>query len=116
MEVQVQGYQQFNVVDSDGNVIGSVDGDVTYQWMPFGIYAEAILVTNVDGEGPPVGSQINFVNSPWKHWGAYYTAVPEGDDDVLAFTIVSPFGNIPIPARYNAIKGFDDVTYYDPFV
>jgi hypothetical protein len=116
MEVQVQGYQQFNVVDSDGNVIGSVDGDVTYQWMPFGIYAEAILVTNVDGEGPPVGSQINFVNSPWKHWGAYYTAVPEGDDDVLAFTIVSPFGNIPIPVRYNAIKGFDDVTYYDPFV
>jgi hypothetical protein len=121
-EVQVQGYQQFDVVDSEGNQVGSSDGAVTYQWMPLGFYAEAILVTNVTegvpgtgaGEVPPVGSQLNFVNTPLKHWGMYYSALP-ADDDVLTFRIVTPFGNIPIPTRYNAIKGLENVTYFDPF-
>lgn len=55
-EVQMQGYQQFDVYDSNGNRIGSVDADVSNQWDMFGVYSQAIMVTKVTegtvGTGP----------------------------------------------------------------
>ena len=69
-EVQIQGYQQFDVFDSAGNKIGSVDADVYSQWDLFGIRSNALLVTNVTdgtagsgaGDVAPVGSVLNFVS------------------------------------------------------
>ena len=52
----MQGYQQFDVYDSNGNRIGSVDADVSNQWDMFGVYSQAIMVTKVTegtvGTGP----------------------------------------------------------------
>jgi hypothetical protein len=122
-EVQVQGYQRFNVVDSTGAQVGSFDAQVTYQWSLGGGYNEAVLVTNVTdgtpgtdaGQIPPIGSQLNFVYSPLGGLGMFYSAMPSDAGDVLTFKILTGHRNITIPARYNAIKGLGDVTYYDPF-
>jgi hypothetical protein len=116
-EVQIQGYQQFDVIDSTGAKVGSFDADVTTQWGFFGTYTEAILVTSSSGDAPPVGSQYNYLhlygfNSPV---GAFYSAVPSATGDVTTFKLMTPFFDIPIPAGYNAIKGLGDVTYFDPF-
>jgi hypothetical protein len=124
-EVQIQGYQQFDVYDANGVKVGSFDADVTTQWGSFGTYTEAILVTNVTdgtqgtgpGDVPPVGSQFNYLhlygfNSPV---GAFYSAVPSSSGDVTTFKLMTPFLDIPIPAGYNAIKGLGGVSYFDPF-
>ena len=37
-------------------------------------------------------------------------------DDVTTFIVVTPLGHFSIPAGYNAIKGLEDVEYFDPFV
>jgi hypothetical protein len=123
-EVQIQGYQQFDVYDSAGSQIGSFDADVTTQWGFLGTYTEAVLVTNDTvgtpgtgpGDVPPVGSQFNFIYYPASGFGLYYSAIPSPSGDVLTFKIMTPFGDISIPAGYNAIKGLDDVSYFDPFL
>jgi hypothetical protein len=114
-EVQIQGYQQFDVYDANGVKVGSFDADVTTQW---GLYAftEALLVTNSAGEAPPVGSQFNFLSFGNSGFGFFYSAVPSDSGDVTTFKLVTPLGAIPIPAGYNAIKGLDDVSYFDPFL
>ncbi len=69
-EVQFQGYQQFDVFDSTGVRIGSVDADVFTQWDLLGIRSEALLITKVTegtagtgaGDVAPVGSVFNFVD------------------------------------------------------
>jgi hypothetical protein len=120
-EVEIQGYQQFDVYDSDGNYIGTVDADVTTHYGLGRTYTEAILVTNSTGDAPPPGSQFNFVVQPFRvnGFGLVYSAVPSdsgGDDATTSFIVVTPFGHFSIPAGYNAIKGLDDVEYFDPFV
>jgi len=121
-EVEIQGYQQFDVYDSHGSKIGTVDADVTTHYGLGRTYTEAILVTDSSGGAPPPGSQFNFVVTPFRvdGFGLVYSAVPSdsGDsgDDVTTFIVVTPFGHFSIPAGYNAIKGLDDVEYFDPFV
>ena len=123
-EVQIQGYQQFDVYDEDGNYLGRVDADVTNQWGPFGAYTGAILVTNVSDvpEGivntPTVGSQYNFAYNEKRRFSAVYAATntdPVGNDDDISFYITTPFGVVKLPAGYNAIKNLNgDVEYYVP--
>lgn len=120
--MEIQGYQQFDVYDSHGSKIGTVDADVTTHYGLGRTYTEAILVTGSSGGAPPPGSQFNFVVTPFRvdGFGLVYSAVPSdsGDsgDDVTTFIVVTPFGHFSIPAGYNAIKGLDDVEYFDPFV
>jgi hypothetical protein len=116
-EVEIQGYQQFDALDSAGSQVGSFDADVTNQWGGgiLGGHSYAILVTNATGDAPPVGSQFNFLYFGDSGFGAFYSAVPSPSGDVTTFKFVTPFGDVPSPAGYNAIKGLDNVTYFDPF-
>lgn len=47
-EAIVQGYQQFDVFDSNGKYLGNVDADVSTQWDLAGNSSEAILVIDVN--------------------------------------------------------------------
>ena len=121
-DAEIQGYRQYNVVDADDHQQGSFKADVITNWTWLNIYSDAILVTEVTdgtigtgpGDVPPVGSQFNFLYLGKTGFGAFYSAVPSDEGDILTFKLVTPFGNIPIPARYNAIEGLDDVDYYVP--
>lgn len=123
-EVQIQGYQQFDVYDAAGNRIGAVDADVSTQWDLFGVYSESLLITNVAegtagteaGQVPPVGSVYEFVYFGSNRFGTAYSAMPSEPCDVLAFKLLTPFGGIPLFTRYNATGGLADVSYFDPFV
>jgi len=112
-EVEVQGYQQFDVYDSNGTKIGTVNAEVTTHYGSSGTYTEAILVTDSTGDAPPVGSQFNFVHlfGVNSGFGAVYSAVNSDSGDETKFSVVTPFHDFTIPAGYNAIKGLDDVTY-----
>ena len=121
-DVEIQGYQKFNAVDEDGHQKGSFDAQVVTTWIPFNIYSKAILVTNVTagtigtgpGDMPPVGSQFNFLYFGDTGFGLFYSAVPSDTGDIVTFKIVTPFGDIPIPARYDAIKGLEGAEYVNP--
>ncbi|HET7664833.1 MAG TPA: hypothetical protein VFK56_01870, partial [Mycobacterium sp.] len=117
-EVEVQGYQQFDVYDSNNDKVGTVDAQVTTHYGSSGTFTEAILVTNSTGDAPPVGSQFSSVRmfGVDSGFGAVYSAVPSESGDVITAYLVTPLGAVPIPARYNAIKGFDNVDYFDPFL
>ncbi|MEH3142653.1 MAG: hypothetical protein PGN37_21280 [Mycobacterium kyogaense] len=124
-EVIVQGYQQFDVYDSKGVKIGSVDADVSTQWDISRGYSKAILVTDVNssvngvgtdkGEVPPVGSIFNMKymgNSPF---GEGYYSMPDPDGDKTRYELRTLFGTIPLPNIYNASKGLADYDFYTPY-
>lgn len=105
-EVEIQGYQKFDIVDSGGAKIGTVDADVTWQKDLFGIYSQAILVTKVTdgtvgtgaGQVPPVGSMFNFVYPGDGGFGTSYSVVPAASGDVNSYRIATPFGGIRFPS------------------
>ena len=124
-EVIVQGYQQFDVYDSKGVKIGSVDADVSTQWDISRGYSKAILVTDVNssvngvgtnkGEVPPVGSIFNMKymgNSPF---GEGYYSMPDPNGDKTRYELRTLFGTIPLPNIYNASKGLADYDFYTPY-
>lgn len=103
-EVQIQGTQPFDVYDSAGNRLGSVDADVSQQWDLLGIYSEAILVTAVtDGATgttsdavPPVGSIFDFVYFGNSGFGTSHVGMPTDSGTVTSDSLLTPFGDIPI--------------------
>lgn len=123
-EVQVQGYQQFDVYDAEGNRIGAVNADVTTQWDLFGIYSESLLITNViegtagtgAGQVAPVGSVYEFVYFGSNRLGTAYSALPSEPCAEITFRFLTPFGSFPLRKKYNATGGLADVSYFDPFV
>ena len=118
-EVEIQGYQQFDVYDSSGERIGRVDADVTNQWDMFGIYSQAILVTNVaDGIGavPPAGSTFNFVQYGTRGLGTVHSTVPTPNADVTSFKILTPLGNIGFPKVNRPAQDRTDVSFFSPFL
>jgi len=123
-EVEIQGYQQFDVLDSTGSKIGSFDADVESQWDFMGIYTQAILVTNVTGgiagtgaeDVPPVGSVFNYVYFGNSGFGTVQSVVPSSSTDHISFKLVTPLGAIPLYSIRKAAKGRTDVSFSDPFV
>jgi hypothetical protein len=119
-DVQIQGYQQFDVYNSDGSRIGSVDADVSAQWDGFGIHSQALLVTKVtDGiadEMPPVGSVFNFVSSGDKGFGSAHSVMPLASGDLTTFTLTTPWGDIPLPSTHLPATLRTAVTFFNPFV
>jgi len=103
-EVVVQGYQQFDVYDKTGAKVGTVNADVANQWDMFGIYSQAILVTDViegtagtgAGEVPPAGSVYSFVYPGKGRFGTSHSTVPAGDYDLTGYQVITPWGNVPL--------------------
>jgi hypothetical protein len=116
-EAIIQGYQQFDVVDSKGNKIGSFDADVTTQRDIFGTYSESVLVTNVtggiegtaDGQVPPEGSEFNFFYNGNGGFGNVYSAMPSPSGDKISYTLVTPLGNFPSSTSYSPAGLADDL-------
>ena len=129
-EMLVQGYQRFDVVDPAGNKIGSVDADVSHQWNGldprglFGLQSTGMLITKVTagtsgsgpGDVPPAGSVFNFLQSKTPGFERFYSALPSPSGNVITNLLVTPFGPIRVPTRYDAAAGLDEVTYADPYV
>jgi hypothetical protein len=74
--------------------------------------SEALLVTKdisgvsgtAPGDVPPVGSVFNVINIFGNDSGFQdiYSAIPSANGDVVSDSLVTPFGNIPIPITYDA--------------
>ena len=117
-EVEIQGYQQFDVFDSAGIRIGTVDADVFTQWDGFGVHSTALLITNVRQGGsdvPPAGSIFNFVNSGDSGFGAAHSTVPWPSGNLTSFKLVTPLGDIPLPATHIRAASRTPVSFYSPF-
>ena len=117
-DVQVQGFQQFDVYDSGGTKVGSVDADVSTQWDAFGIHSEAILITKVThGEAgvPPVGSMFNFLSSGDSGFGSAHSVMPVASGDLTSFKLVTPWGDIPMPSTLKQTADRTEVSYFNPF-
>ena len=118
-DVQIQGYQQFDVYDSAGIKVGSVDADVASQWDGFGIHSEAIMVTKVTqggaGEVPPVGSVFTRVSSGDTGFGSAQSVMPTASGDLTSFKLVTPWGDIPMPSTLRPATNRTEVTYFSPF-
>lgn len=118
-DVQVQGYQQFDVYDAAGTRLGSVDADVSTQWDLFDIHSAAILVTRVTddpgGDVPPVGSVFNFVATGDSGFGAAHSVIPLPSGDLTSYKLVTPLGDIPTPSRLVPARNRAEVRYFSPF-
>jgi hypothetical protein len=68
--------------------------------------SEAILVTGPGSAAgdPPVGSVFNVINIFGNDTGFQdiYSAIPTANGDVVSDSLVTPFGNIPIPITFDA--------------
>ena len=88
-EVQIQGYQQFDIQDSSGARSGTVDADVFDQWDAFGIRSTA-PPDHQRRRGrrrvPPVGSIFNFVGSR-AGIGSVHSTVPSPSGNLTSFTL-----------------------------
>lgn len=118
-DVQIQGYQRYDVYDASGARIGSVDADVSTQWDLFGIESEALLVTRVTegatGAMPPVGSVFNFLHSGAGGFGSAHSVQPVAAGDLTSFKLVTPFGDIALPSSLVPATTRTPVSFYSPF-
>jgi hypothetical protein len=117
-EVQVQGYQPFDIFDANGNLIGTVDADVSTQWDWLGIYSKAILVTNVvEGtDVPGVGSIFNFIYLGDTGFGLSYSVVATSSGDVTSLKIMTPVGDFTVFTFSREDPDRSSVDFYDPYV
>ncbi len=123
-EVQIQGYQKFDVYDSSGTRLGSVDADVATQRDLLGIHSEALLVTKVTtgtagtamGNVAPVGSVFNVVTFGHSGFGFMQSVMPTPSRDVKRFVLVTPLGNIPLYRARKRVTDRIDVSFVDPLV
>lgn len=115
----IQGQQQFDLVDPDSDeIVGSFDALVS-RGNPItlgGNYAQLLVTANdgtnvgVDaGQIPPVGSVIAS-SMVLSKFGWSYSAMPTESGDVVSFKILTPFGDISIPMKFDAAKGIADHT------
>lgn len=117
-EVEFQGYQTFDVLNSAGQRIGSVDADVYTQWDLLGIRSESLLITNVNtgtaGTGatevPSVGSLFNFVDFG-NGFGIGKSVMPTPTSDVARFELVTPLGGIPLLPLTIPVRNRTDVDF-----
>lgn len=112
-EVQIQGYQRFDVYDSAGMKIGTVDADVFTQWDAFGVSSRALLITRVTaGNGvPPAGSIVNVVSHGG--FGSAHSTVVGMSENLTSFELRTPLGPLP-PAAVRSRAGRTPVSFYTP--
>lgn len=121
-DVQIQGYQQFDVLDADGATIGKVDADVVSQWDSYGLHSKSLLITKVregtpgaDADNvPTVGTVVNVIYSTQGRFGVSNSITPLPTGEVRAFQFLTPFGVIPL-TPVTAPVGRIPVEYYNPF-
>jgi hypothetical protein len=120
-EVQIQGYQKFDVLNSAGQRIGSFDADVYTQWDLLGIRSESLLITNVTGgtagtgagNVAPVGSLFNFVYFG-NGFGIGKSVMPTPTGDVSRFKLITPLGDIQLLPLITPAGTRTDVSFFDP--
>ncbi len=117
----VQGKQQFDVVNPQtGDNVGSFDALVSSgSPLLLGAKTVELLVISPDGPDsgtaagkiPPYGSIIATQSFGPFGFGWSYSAMPtDSGTDVISFKLLTPFGNIPIPLKFDAAKGIADHT------
>jgi hypothetical protein len=119
-EVQIQGYQQFDVFDPTGARLGTVDADVFRQWDGFGIDSTALLITQVADGGddvPPAGSIFNFVGSGSgsSGFGSVHSTVPWPSGNLTSFELRTPLGDIRLPSTMVPVTTRIPVVFDNPF-
>lgn len=121
-EMISQGNQQFDVLDADGNKIGSVDAYLTRQWDWVGTTQEQILVIDVtegtptDANGvPPVGTVYNTRMVGSTGFGDFYSSAPTATGVVTEHYLITPFGNLPWPGLADSAVNPADVNFFNPF-
>ncbi len=121
-DVQIQGYQQFDVYDFLGRKIGTIDADVENQWdSSTGVHSKSILITKVTSGDvgstplnvPPVGTVMNFIDFSGG-FGIADSVIPQKGTNLNSFQFVTPFGNIPLLPSIS-LAAHPDVTYTNPF-
>lgn len=117
----VQGTQRFDLVNQQtGEIVGKF-GALVGQNNSFGLIGHRrvhteLLVTDVEegtvgtgpGEVPPPSSRIGAGAIRNSGYGSVYSAMPEPEGSVVRWTLLTPFGHIPLPPFYDATKGFAD--------
>jgi hypothetical protein len=117
----VQGRQTFDVVNPETGVnVGSFDALVSSGSPLFlGTKSVQLLVISPDGpqsgtdpgDIPPYGSIIATQTFGPFGFGWSYSAMPtDSGTDVVSFKLLTPFGNIPIPLKFDAAEGIADHT------
>jgi hypothetical protein len=117
-EVEIQGYQQFDVLDSTGVRIGTVDADVFIQWDAFNIRSKALLITRVTEGGsdvPPAGSIFNFVRSGDNGFGTTHSTVPWASGNQTSVRLRTPVGDVGLPSTFVPAPSRTPVSFYSPF-
>jgi hypothetical protein len=106
----VQGEQEYDVVDSSGTTVGNfkalVSNSNAFIVFGGGRYQE-FVVTETDGIGaPPVGTLVATSRSPlFGLFGILYTSTPTGvDEREVSLKLLTPFGDVPIPLKYDAAQ------------
>ncbi|MFN8071546.1 MAG: hypothetical protein U0R66_07010 [Mycobacterium sp.] len=121
-DVQIQGYQQFDVYDFLGRKIGTIDADVENQWdSSTGVHSKSILVTKVTSGDvgttplnvPPVGTVMNFIDFSGG-FGIADSVIPQKGTNLNSFQFVTPFGNIPLLPSIS-LATHPEVEYTNPF-
>ncbi|TDL09827.1 hypothetical protein EUA04_07655 [Mycolicibacterium obuense] len=111
----VQGQQKFNIIDPRTKAsVGEFDALIG---RGLGYNYTSLLVTdngggNVGtgpGQVPPVGSLIATFKVGPVGWA--YSSMPTASGDVISFTIVTPFGSIPLPLTFDGAAGIADHTF-----
>jgi hypothetical protein len=121
-DVQIQGYQQFDVYDFLGRKIGTVDADVESQWdSSTGPHSKAILITKVTSGDvgttplnvPPVGTVMNFIDFS-NGFGISDSTIPQNATNIASFQFTTPLGNIPLLPSI-MLATHPEVKYTSPF-
>lgn len=116
----VQGEQDFDLVNSKGDTVGSITALVSRNNSigPGQKYTQLVVTSNdvvgagVVGTGagqiPPVGSVLASLGN--KNFGTIYSAMPSvtGGKDVVSYKSVTPFGNFPLFTNYDAAADLTD--------
>jgi hypothetical protein len=123
-DVDVQGYQLFDVVNSAGTVVGTFDADVTTTSSDvYSETTETLLVTSdtsgtsgtAAGDVPPVGSVFDVAN-----YGSGFETVYSDlasttpGADVISDTVVTPFGDFSMPDTLDLAAGLAGDSFIAP--
>jgi hypothetical protein len=110
----IQGTQEFDVVNSAGSVVGTFDGDVTTTSDAAGTTTEAFFVTQdlsgtvgtAAGDIPAVGSIFDDIDYDDGAYPEMYSdLISSTGASVISETFVTPFGDVAIPTTFDAASG-----------
>lgn len=104
VDVGVQGTQDFDY--TDGTSSGTLTADVTNTLDMFDDSTETLLVTSSTNADLPAGSVIETVTWGDTGYESIYSDIASATGtDVASETLVSPFGDISLPASFDAGAG-----------